>query len=91
MQNITRTLTKFEIKAYDLVEDEEGTIGVNIIAECVATAPSMTKGAARAALAEAAGQPMPRGCTVKWAPVGSVTYAMPLDQFIANAEILETA
>lgn len=89
MQNITRTFTKYVLKAYDIVDGEEG-IALMEIAEAETAATSMTKGAARAELAKVYGGSLPRGCTVKWDAVGSITYAMPLDEFIANASVLET-
>ena len=88
MQNITRTLTVFHIKAYDLVEDEEGRPTVQVIAECEAEDASMTKALARAELAAATGEPMPKGITVKWTPIGRITYAMPLERFIDSATVI---
>lgn len=88
MQNITRTLTRYAVKAYDVIDDADG-MRIETIAETEIVAPSMTRAAARAALADAYGQPMPRGCTIKWEQIENVTYAMPLDEFVANAQILE--
>lgn len=88
MQNITRTLTLFDIKAYDLVEGEDGTPVAVGVAECHAEGTSMTKGEARAALAEATGEKLPKGLMIKWTPVSTKTYAMPLDQFIATASVI---
>lgn len=89
MQNITRTLTEYEIKAYDLGEDENGVPTVQVVAECNAEGASMTKSLARAELAAATGQAMPKGLTIKWKPVGTITYAMPLDKFLDNAIIIK--
>lgn len=89
MQNITRTLTEYEIKAYDLGEDENGVPTVQIVAECNAEGASMTKSLARAELAAATGQAMPKGLTIKWKPVGTITYAMPLDKFLGDAIIIK--
>ena len=89
MQNITRTLNIYEIKAYDLVEDEDGSPSVQVIAECEAEDSSMTKSLARAELAAATGAPLPKGITVKWRAIGSVTYAMPLDRFLDGAVIVK--
>ena len=89
MQNITRTLTEYEIKAYDLVEDENGVPTVQVIAECNAEGASMTKSLARAELAAATGQAMPKGLTIKWKPIGTITYAMPLDKFLDGAIIIK--
>lgn len=89
MQNITRTLTEYEIKAYDLGEDENGVPTVQVVAECNAEGASMTKSLARAELAAATGQPMPKGLTIKWKPVGTITYAMPLDKFLDGAIIIK--
>lgn len=89
MQNITRTLTEYEIKAYDLAEDENGIPAVKVVAECNAEGASMTKSLARAELAAATGQAMPKGLTIKWKPIGTVTYAMPLDKFLDGAIIIK--
>ena len=89
MQNITRTLTEYEIKAYDLGEDENGVPTVQVIAQCSAEGASMTKSLARAELAAATGQSMPKGITVKWKPIGTITYAMPLDKFLDGAVIIK--
>lgn len=89
MQNITRTLTEYEIKAYDLVEDENGIPTVQVVAECKAEGASMTKSLARAELAAATGQTMPKGLAIKWKPIGTITYAMPLDRFLDCAIIIK--
>lgn len=89
MQNITRTLTDYEIKAYDLCETEDGLPSVQVVAKCNAEGASMTKSLARAELAVATGNSMPRGLTIKWKPVGTTTYAMPLDKFIESAVIIK--
>jgi hypothetical protein len=87
--NITRTMNVYKIQAFDIAEDG-GRMGVEVIAQCECVDASLTKSKARAALANAAGNPMPRGCTVKWDVVGRITYAMPLEDFIAAATVLET-
>lgn len=89
MQNITRTMTEYEIKAYSVAEDANGAPSLAIIAECQAESASMTKTIARTELAAATGEPLPKGVTVKWKPIGTVTYAMPLDQFLDSAAILK--
>lgn len=89
MQNITRTLTEYEIKAYDLGEDENGLPTVQVVAECNAEGASMTKSLARAELAAATGHPMPKGLTIKWKAIGTITYAMPLDKFLDDATIIK--
>lgn len=89
MQNITRTLTEYEIKAYDLGEDENGVPTVQVVAECNAEDASMTKSLARAELAAATGLPIPKGTTIKWKPVGTITYAMPLDKFLDGSVIIK--
>lgn len=88
--NVTRSFTEYEIKAY-AIKEVEGVPALTTIAETHATASSMTKGAARAALAEAAGFTMPTGCTVKWKPVMKLTYAMPQDEFMEASTIIKTA
>lgn len=87
--NITRTMNVYKIQAFDIAEDG-GRMLVEVIAQCECVEASMTKGKARAVLAKVNGEPMPRGCTVKWEVVGRITYAMPLEDFIATASVLET-
>lgn len=89
MQNITRTLTDYEIKAYDLGEDENGIPTVQVVAECNAEGASMTKSLARAELAASTGRAMPKGITIKWKPIGTITYAMSLDKFLDGAVIIK--
>ena len=90
MKNITRTLNRYQIRAFDIVENENGVPELAVIAETVAEATGMTKTDARAALAEATGVRLPKGTTIKFVPAGSVTYAMPLDDFIASATVIES-
>lgn len=87
MQNITRKLTVYKITAYDVkVENMQPTM--EIVAECEVLDSSMTRGKARAALAEATGMTMPKGIDIIWEEARQVTYAMPLDQFLAGAVIV---
>lgn len=88
MKNITRTVTNYHITAYDLVDGENGP-EVSVVAEATALAVSMTKSDARAALAEAIGEKLPKGLTIKWEPQATFTYAMPLDKFIENAVVIK--
>lgn len=89
MKNITRTMTNFEIKAYT-VDEAVTPPEVKVYGECIAQDTAMTKGAARAALADAMGHTVPKGLTITWAPVSSITYAMPLDKFLAEAVVIDT-
>ena len=88
MQNITRTFTLYNVRAYDLVENEYGDPGISVIAECQCLNTSMTKSTARAELAQATGNKIPKGVAIKWTPVETVTYAMPMDKFIENAIVV---
>ena len=88
MQNITRTFTLYNVRAYDLVENEDGDPGISVIAECQCLNTSMTKSTARAELAQATGNKIPKGVAIKWTPVETVTYAMPMDMFIENAIVV---
>lgn len=88
MQNITRTFTLYNVRAYDLVENENGDPGISVIAECQCLNTSMTKSTARAELAQATGNKIPKGAAIKWTPVETVTYAMPTDKFIENAIVV---
>ena len=89
MKNITRTLNRYQIRAFDIVENENGEPELSVIAETVAEATGMTKTDARAALSANTGVRIPKGTTIKFAPVGSVTYAMPLEEFVDQAMIIE--
>lgn len=89
MANITRTMNVYNVNAFDIVESD-GEMNVEVICETETVDTSMTTGKARAALAKVAGKPMPRGCTVKWEQTGRIVYAMPLEEFIAAASVLET-
>lgn len=84
MKNITRTVTDYLITAYDLVDGENG-LEVSAVAQTTALAVSMTKSEARVALAEAIGEKLPKGLTIKWEPQATYTYAMPLDKFLDQA------
>ena len=88
MQNITRTFTLYNVRAYDLVENEDGDPGISVIAECQCLNTSMTKSTARAELAQATGNKIPKGVAIKWTPVETITYAMQMDKFIENAIVV---
>ena len=88
MKNITRTVTDYLITAYDLVDGEDGP-EVSAVAQATSLAVSMTKSEARAALAEAIGDKLPKGLTIKWEPQQVYTYAMPLDKFLENAVVIK--
>lgn len=88
MQNVTRTMTEYKITAYSVVEID-GEAGLNVVAECTAHSTAMNKGEARAALMEATGTAVPRGCTVVWTPVKTVKHSMPLEKFLAESIVIE--
>ena len=89
MQNITRTLTTFKVKAYDIVEDANGVPALTVIAETSVRATSMTKASARAALASVAAG-LPRGLHITWEAIECETYAMPLETFLSHAILIKT-
>ena len=82
MQNVTRTMTEYEVTAYSVCESD-GEVGLSAIAKCTVHSTTMNKGEARAALA------VPRGCTVVWKPVKRMKYAMPIDKFLAESVVIE--
>ncbi len=82
---ITRTMTKYEVEAYDITENDEGVPQIETLAACKVMATSMTKGAARAALAESTGAPVSRGVTITWKPVQRITYGMDDSVFLDQA------
>lgn len=89
MQNITRSLTEFSIKAYDVKINDSEQAEIEVVAECNSLATSMTRAQARAELAEATGKKLPKGITIKWTPVTVTTYALPLDKFVEIASVLK--
>lgn len=88
MQNVTRTMTEYKITAYS-VGESDGEVGLNVVAECTAHSTTMNKVEARAALMEATGTAVPRGCTVVWKPVKTMKYAMPFDKFLDESIVIE--
>ena len=88
MQNVTRTMTEYVVTAYSVCESD-GEVGLNVVAECTAHSTTMNKGEARAALMEATGTAVPRGCTVVWRPVKTMKYALPLDKFLDESIVIE--
>lgn len=88
MQKITRTLTQYKIRAYEVTGGTEPQL--NVIHECFASGTSMTKAIARAALTKAYGEAPRKGLTITWEPVSQITYAMPLSEFMEAAEIIDT-
>lgn len=88
MQNVTRTMTEYKITAYS-VGESDGEVGLNVVAECIVRSTAMNKGEARAALMEATGTAVPRGCTVVWKPVKTVKYAMPIERFLEESVVIE--
>ena len=88
MQNVTRTMTEYEVTAYS-VGEIDGEVGLNVVAECTVQTTSMNKGEARAALMEATGTAVPRGCSVVWKAVKTIKHAMPLDKFLAESVVIE--
>lgn len=87
MQQVTRTLNKYEIKAFAVIE-VDGEPKLEVVAKCSALQTSMTKGQARSLLKDEAGQDVPRGAVIQWTPVGKKTFAMPLDIFLTNSAVV---
>lgn len=89
MRMVTKTLNTYEVTAYDLVDDRDnGLPEVAVVARTLVTLTGITKSTARSALAREVGHPLPKGLAVRWEPVGSVTYGMPLDEYLEHAEII---
>lgn len=89
MKNVTRTMVKYRIRAYDLVKGEDGKPAVGVVCETVAEAASLTKSEARALLApHYEGGKLPKGLTLDWEKVGTVTYAMPLEKYLEQAVVI---
>ena len=88
MQNVTRTMTEYEVTAYSVCESD-GEVGLSDIAKCTVHSTTMNKGEARAALMEATGTAIPRGYTVVWKPVKRTKHAMPIDRFLEESVVIE--
>lgn len=43
MQNVTRTMTEYEVTAYSVCESD-GEVGLNVVAECTVHSTTMNKG-----------------------------------------------
>lgn len=87
MQNVTRTIYKYVINVYDMVDDAGG-MRIEEVANCHVVSPMMSKAIARRAIEEQTGQKPKKGIAIKWKRIGSVTYAMPADEFFKNAVIV---
>ena len=81
-------MTEYEVTAYSVCESD-GEVGLSAIAKCTVYSTTMNKGEARAALMEATGTAVPRGCTVVWKPVKTVKHSMPLEKFLAESIVIE--
>ena len=87
MQNVTRTIYKYVINAYDMIDDADG-MRIEVVANCHVVSPMMSKTIARRAIEAETGQKPKRGVSVKWKRIGTITYAMPADEFFKNAVIV---
>ena len=91
MQMITRKLYQYHITASKLEVDAKAKqSNFRMYGECEAFDTSMTKTRARAALAKATGVSVPKGLVIEWEPTGSVTYGLPLDRFLEEAQVVAT-
>ena len=88
MQNVTRTMTEYEVTAYSVCESD-GEVGLSAIAKCTVSTTHINKGEARAALMEATGTAVPRGCKVVWKAVKTVKHSTPLEKFLAESVVIE--
>lgn len=84
--NITRTLTLYKVQSgtLDMCDGKPLYIAFG---DVEIAAPRMTRTIARAAL-KAAGVPVPKGCYIEWHEEGSKVYAMSLEKFVENAEVV---
>ena len=87
MQNVTRTIYKYAINAYDMVDDADG-MRIEVVADCRVVSPMMSKAIARRAIEAETGKKPKKGVNVKWKRIGTITYAMPADEFFKNAVIV---
>lgn len=85
MAAITRTFTKYDIVAYTL--NDENPPQVEEYASITVTESSMTDRKARIAFRDC-GVALPKNCSIKFTEGEEVKYSMGIDQFIANAEIV---
>lgn len=85
MAAITRTVSIYEVVAYTLNEDNPPV--VEQYASVKVSDTSMNDRKARIALRDC-GVALPKNCVIKFAEVDKVAYSMTLEQFVANAEIV---
>lgn len=88
MKNVTRTLNVYEVYAFDMVPGSKPEPDIEVVAQCEAENATMNKALARAELSASLGYSLPRGMTISWRPIGTITYAMSLEKFIDNATVL---
>ena len=85
MAAITRTVSIYEVVAYTLNDDNPPV--VEPYATVNVTDTSMNDRKARIAFRDC-GVALPKNCVIKFAEVDKVTHSMTIEQFVANAEIV---
>lgn len=85
MAAITRTVSLYDVVAYTLNEDNPPV--VEQYASVKVSDTSMNDRKARIVFRDC-GVALPKNCVIKFAEVDKVTYSMTLEQFVANAEIV---
>lgn len=85
MAAITRTVSIYEVVAYTLNEGNPPV--VEQYATVNVSDTSMNDRKARIALRDC-GVVLPKNCVIMFAEVDKVTYSMSIEQFVANAEIV---
>lgn len=85
MAAITRTFTKYDLVAYTL--NDENPPQVEEYASTSVIDSSMTDRKARIAFRDC-GVALPKNCSIKFTEGEEVKYSMDIDQFIANAGIV---
>ena len=84
---ITRSITKFEVSAYNLYVDH-GVPKLEKIGTAEVEGTRCDKTMARKAIADATGKTLPKGVEIEIAPKTVITYGMDLDKFLSLAQVV---
>ena len=84
---ITRSITKFEVTAYNLYVDH-GVPKLEKIGTAEVEGTRCDKSMARKAIANATGKTLPKGVEIEIAAKTVTTYGMDLDKFLSQAQVV---
>ncbi|PWM70768.1 MAG: hypothetical protein DBX59_10165 [Bacillota bacterium] len=84
---ITRSITKFEVTAYNLYADH-GVPKLEKIGTAEVEGTRCDKTMARKAIADATGKTLPKGVEIEIVAKTVTTYGMDLDKFLSQAQVV---